>query len=234
MARHKRTHRAREYPCDYCTYKGTTRAHLKRHLRIHIGSKPYRCLHCDYRCNTVENLRKHCVHNKVHAGKFMYPCKHCSYGTHSAKDMQTHLLLSHSVSVENDKHVGMYLGTYEKGEDPDELPEGSCAIPVSERKRISKQAVSSREAEFVGLISTDPIVTVIIKGTPGKSEEEILTNLDIRNVESVTDLFNAVESVKLEHATTAADSEGDNNDSNIVFVESAEIPVNEDQSQSVE
>lgn len=233
MARHKRTHRAREYPCDYCTYKGTTRAHLKRHLRIHIGSKPYRCLHCDYRCNTVENLRKHCVHNKVHVGKFMYPCKHCTYGTHSAKDMQTHLLLSHSVSVENDKHVGIYLGTYEKAEDPDELPEGSCAIPVTERKRTSKEAVPNREEEFVGLISTDPIVTVIIKGTPGKSEGEILTNIDIRNVESVTDLFKAVESVKLEHSTTA-NSEGDNNDSNIMFVESAEMPVNEDQPQSAE
>ena len=147
--------------------------------------------------------------------------------------MQTHLLLSHSVSVENDKHVGMYLGTYEKEEDPDELPEGSCAIPVTERKRVSKQAVPNREEEFVGLISTDPIVTVIIKTNPDKSEGEILTNLDIRNVESVTDLFKAVESVKLEHAATT-NSEGDNNDSNIMFVESAEIPVNGDQSQSLE
>ena len=163
----------------------------------------------------------------------MYPCKHCTYGTHSAKDMQTHLLLSHSVSVENDKHVGIYLGTYEKGEDPDELPEGSCAIPVTERKRTSKEEVPNSEEEFVGLISTDPIVTVIIKGATGKAEEEILTNIDIRNVESVTDLFKAVEAVKLEHATTV-NSEGDNNDSNIMFVESTEMPVNEDQPQSAE
>ncbi len=211
MARHRRTHRAKEYPCDYCTYKGTTKAHLKRHMRIHIGSKPYRCLHCDYRCNNVENLKKHC---KKHSGKFMYPCKHCTYGTHFAKDMQKHLLVTHSVPLENERHVGLYLGTYEKDHDPDELPEGSCARPVTERRRWAKttptlvqQHTEEAEdrAETVGeqlvefpLFSPEQRLTVIVKGDSDRPDD-IIAELEISSVEEVSNVLKAVEAVKLTH-----------------------------------
>ena len=148
----------------------------------------------------------------------MYPCKHCSYGTHSAKDMQKHLIFSHAVSMENDKHVGIYLGTYEKSEDPDELPEGSCAIPVAERKRTLKQSLSTND-ELIGLVPSEPIVTVIIKSDDGKQNEEILTNLEIPGVEVVTDLFKVVESAKIDDAVTT-NSEVFSAESSVIFVKS--------------
>ena len=210
MSRHKRTHRAKEYLCDYCTYKGTTRAHLKRHLRIHIGSKPYKCLHCDYRCNTVENLRKHCLNSKVHPGKFVYPCKYCEYGTHTALDMQKHLFTVHSVQLDSDKHVGRYIGTYEKDEDPDELPEGSCAIPVPERKRVTKEDRALPDVTFqdqeqeqivqvveqvVEVVPAEQRLTVIVRGDHDQ-HDEVIAELEISNIEEVTDLLKVVESVQ--------------------------------------
>ncbi len=133
MARHKRSHKTKEYSCDYCPYKGTTNFHLRRHMRIHIGSKPYKCLHCNYTCNAHENLRKHVIVNRVHAGKFLYPCKHCPYGTHSSREMREHLKTKHNVELDNDKQVGIYIGTFVKADDHSELPEGACAIPLKER-----------------------------------------------------------------------------------------------------
>lgn len=114
-------------------------------------------MHCNYTCNAHENLRKHVIVNRVHEGKFMYPCKHCSYGTHSSKEMRQHLKSKHSVELDNDKQVGIYIGTFVKADDRSELPEGACAIPLKERQATTSTRQHNRLPQ---LLHTLPIKDV--------------------------------------------------------------------------
>uniref|UniRef100_A0A8D9EYV0 RE1-silencing transcription factor n=1 Tax=Cacopsylla melanoneura TaxID=428564 RepID=A0A8D9EYV0_9HEMI len=44
------------FKCDYHTYQ---RYHMKTHVRIHLGVKPFQCNLCDYSSNDSRNLNRH-------------------------------------------------------------------------------------------------------------------------------------------------------------------------------
>lgn len=132
---HMKSHSGeRRFTCEYCDYKATTGAHLRRHMRIHIGVKPYACPYCEYHCNNLENLHKHILSSKKHPGKPVYPCKLCDFGTSAARDFKNHLVSSHEISYSDIGVLTSYCGIYDRKQDPGEIPEGACAIPVRESK----------------------------------------------------------------------------------------------------
>lgn len=53
------------YSCPYCPYSNRRPAHLKNHIRIHTGERPYACALCDYKCIQKQNLKSH-VFSKHH------------------------------------------------------------------------------------------------------------------------------------------------------------------------
>uniref|UniRef100_A0A8D8YHI2 RE1-silencing transcription factor n=1 Tax=Cacopsylla melanoneura TaxID=428564 RepID=A0A8D8YHI2_9HEMI len=47
------------YVCFKCDYHNLKRNHMKRHVRIHLGVKPFKCDLCCYSSNELGNLNKH-------------------------------------------------------------------------------------------------------------------------------------------------------------------------------
>ncbi|EDS34456.1 conserved hypothetical protein [Culex quinquefasciatus] len=106
----------KKYKCNFASCDFATRVpgHLKRHLLVHSGTKPYSCPHCDYSCNNIENLRKHVISTSKHKGKYLYECKFCSlhdeqgsnvFKSNFSKDYKDHLMGVHKFTSEKATQV---------------------------------------------------------------------------------------------------------------------------------
>uniref|UniRef100_A0A182VU31 C2H2-type domain-containing protein n=1 Tax=Anopheles minimus TaxID=112268 RepID=A0A182VU31_9DIPT len=98
----------KKHKCDQCDFATRIPGHLRRHLLVHSGSKPYACPHCDYSCNNIENLRKHVITTSKHKGKFLYECKICpkdgtTYGSNFQKEFKEHMQNYHKLSPDEVK-----------------------------------------------------------------------------------------------------------------------------------
>ncbi|ROT84501.1 Zinc finger and SCAN domain-containing protein 5B [Penaeus vannamei] len=49
----------KRHRCPYCVYSTARKDHLKKHIRVHTGEKPFACAHCPYRSSQKYNLKSH-------------------------------------------------------------------------------------------------------------------------------------------------------------------------------
>uniref|UniRef100_A0A3P8VJX6 Zinc finger protein 513 n=1 Tax=Cynoglossus semilaevis TaxID=244447 RepID=A0A3P8VJX6_CYNSE len=75
------------YSCSLCTFTTRYSNHLKRHMKIHNGQKPFRCPVCPYASAQLVNLQRHA---RTHTGEKPYRCQQCSYACSSLGNLRRH------------------------------------------------------------------------------------------------------------------------------------------------
>lgn len=75
------------FSCSLCSFSSRYSNHLKRHMRIHDGQKPYRCPLCSYASAQLVNLQRHL---RTHTGEKPYRCPQCSYACSSLGNLRRH------------------------------------------------------------------------------------------------------------------------------------------------
>ncbi|XP_058804698.1 zinc finger protein 845-like isoform X2 [Phymastichus coffea] len=104
-----------QHTCPYaeCRFRTSLSSHLKRHIRLHTGQRPYNCPHCNYASSNLENLRKHVLSTSRHPGKTIYQCEWCENGepfrTNFSKVLKAHLLVSHPDKYPTANHATTYV-----------------------------------------------------------------------------------------------------------------------------
>ncbi|XP_048018311.1 zinc finger protein 112 [Megalobrama amblycephala] len=94
MRRHMGIHQGdKPFKCPHCHYCTRLKASLKQHLRVHTGEKPYKCSQCAYASIDRSSLRRH---SRTHTQEKPYCCQYCPYSSIQKKSLDLHSRRHHT------------------------------------------------------------------------------------------------------------------------------------------
>ncbi|XP_043272004.1 zinc finger and SCAN domain-containing protein 12-like isoform X1 [Venturia canescens] len=78
----------KNFTCDICFNRFSSKATRDDHRRIHTGERPYNCDHCVKSFKSRASLY---IHSKLHTDDYPYPCVHCDKKFRRRQEMLVHL-----------------------------------------------------------------------------------------------------------------------------------------------
>ncbi|XP_069814172.1 oocyte zinc finger protein XlCOF6-like [Dendropsophus ebraccatus] len=78
----------KEFSCEICSRKCSSKLALQRHMGVHAGEKPFHCSHCEYKTRLKASLTQHM---RVHTGEKPFKCELCSYASIDASSLRRHM-----------------------------------------------------------------------------------------------------------------------------------------------
>jgi len=95
---------SRPYKCNSCGKAFTQLGPLVRHKRIHTRETPFKCNQCDYQCIDASGLKRHM---RVHTGEKPHKCTWCDQRFAESSGLNKHMRARHGPAEESFLRMGV-------------------------------------------------------------------------------------------------------------------------------
>ncbi|KAF2894755.1 hypothetical protein ILUMI_11419 [Ignelater luminosus] len=89
---------AKDFECDVCHKKYSSKSVLTKHKKIHNANSIYKCTKCNNAFRSDDELSNHL---KLHAGYRPYCCQLCTNTFSLEKNLKTHMKRIHDIVLQN-------------------------------------------------------------------------------------------------------------------------------------
>uniref|UniRef100_A0A8D8UUE3 RE1-silencing transcription factor A n=1 Tax=Cacopsylla melanoneura TaxID=428564 RepID=A0A8D8UUE3_9HEMI len=82
----------KRFYCYRCEFNSIYKHSLLKHIRMHLGDKPYECQICLATFSQNSTLHSHL---RTHTGEKPFKCEHCDYRSQRKSSVKRHILIRH-------------------------------------------------------------------------------------------------------------------------------------------